>query len=476
MQHHTVDVAVLGAGTAGLAAYRAAVAAGRRAVLIEGGPFGTTCARVGCMPSKLLIAAAEAAHAVERWPAFGLRLAGGMEVDGRAVMARVRRERDRFVGFVLEGVDRIPASDKLVGQARFVGPHTLEVQTVAGAPGHRVEFASAVVATGSTADVPTVLRAAGDRLVINDDVFDWEDLPSAVAVFGPGVIGLELGQSLHRLGVAVHLLGRGGRVGPFQDPALQDYAHRTMASEFPLHADARDLVVRRDGDAVELRFTSRGQAQTIRVDHVLAATGRTPNVRGLGLEHTGIALDERGVPRFDRRTLQCGESHIFIAGDANADVPLLHEAADEGRIAGENAARWPAVLPGERRTPIAVVFSDPQMAVVGEPFTRLDPGRTVTGTVSFEDQGRSRVMLRNRGLLHVYVDVPSGRLQGAEMIGPDAEHIAHLLAWVIQLGQTVDGVLALPFYHPVVEEGLRTALRDARLKRETALAQSPVAA
>ena len=476
MQHVKVDVAVIGAGTAGLAAYRAAVAAGKRAVIIEGGPFGTTCARVGCMPSKLLIAAAEAAHGVARWPAFGLRLDGPMRVDGRAVMARVRRERDRFVGFVLDGVDKIPARDRLIGYARFTGPHALEVTWPDGGVAFAVEFGRAVIATGSSPDLPPVLRAAGDRLIVNDDVFDWQDLPSSVAVFGPGVIGPELGQALHRLGVRVHLFGRGGRVGPFQDAALQDYARRTMAAEFPLHADATDVQVRRDGDAVEVTFSANGQTQALRVDYVLAATGRTPNVRGLGLEHTGIALDARGIPLFDRRTLQCGESHIFIAGDANADLPLLHEAADEGRIAGENAARWPAVVPGSRRTPIAVVFSDPQMAVVGAPFASLDPSRIVTGDVSFEDQGRSRVMLRNKGLLHVYVDVESGLLLGAEMIGPDAEHIAHLLAWVIQLGQTVDAVLALPFYHPVVEEGLRTALRNAKARRDMALLAQAMAA
>jgi len=202
MQHVKVDVAVIGAGTAGLAAYRAAVAAGKRAVIIEGGPFGTTCARVGCMPSKLLIAAAEAAHGVARWPAFGLRLDGPMRVDGRAVMARVRRERDRFVGFVLDGVDKIPARDRLIGYARFTGPHALEVTWPDGGVAFAVEFGRAVIATGSSPDLPPVLRAAGDRLIVNDDVFDWQDLPSSVAVFGPGVIGLELGQALHRLGVA----------------------------------------------------------------------------------------------------------------------------------------------------------------------------------------------------------------------------------------------------------------------------------
>src|SRR5215468_8630768 len=114
-----VDVAVIGAGTAGLAAYRAAKASGARALLIEGGVHGTTCARVGCMPSKLLIAAAEAAHAIARAPGFGVH-AGEARVDGREVMARVKRERDRFVGFVLRGEEEIAASDRLQARVRFV--------------------------------------------------------------------------------------------------------------------------------------------------------------------------------------------------------------------------------------------------------------------------------------------------------------------------------------------------------------------
>ena len=207
-----------------------------------------------------------------------------------------------------------------------------------------------------------------------------------------------------------------------------------------------------------------GTAQTARVDYVIAATGRAPNVRGLGLEHTSLRLDPLGVPLFDASTLQCGDSHIFIAGDVNNVLPLLHEAADEGKIAGENAARFPDVRPGLRRAPLAVVFSDPQLAMVGSRYADLDPERIVVGEVSFENQGRSRVMLRNRGLLRVYADAVSGRFLGAEMIGPDAEHIAHLLAWALQSQLTIERMLEMPFYHPVVEEGLRTALRDASAK------------
>jgi dihydrolipoamide dehydrogenase len=455
---HT-DVAIIGAGTAGLAAYRAAKAAGKRALLIEGGPYGTTCARVGCMPSKLLIAPAEAAHAVDRFAAFGLALEGRVNVDGKAVMARVRSERDRFVGFVTRGVDEIADGDKVRGRARFVDDRTLIVDERV-----TVHATSIVIATGSSPTYPAAWKALGDRLLTNDDVFELTDLPESVAVFGPGVIGLELGQALHRLGVRVKVFGRGGGVGPLSDPVLLREARRIFGDELYLDTDAH-AEVSREGDEVVVRYRALdGSAQVERFAYLLAATGRTANVGGLALERTSLATDANGVPLFDRTTLRCGDSSIFIAGDVNNDVPLLHEAADEGRIAGENAASFPLVRRGLRRALLCVVFSDPQITIVGGGLARIAETPHVTGEVSFANQGRARVMLRNQGLLHVYAETGTGRFLGAEMLGPDAEHIGHLLAWALQMNLTVAQMLAMPFYHPVVEEGLRTALRDAQAK------------
>ena len=458
-----VDVAVIGAGTAGLAAYRAAKAAGARALIIEGGPYGTTCARVGCMPSKLLIAPAEAAHAVDRFPGFGLTLEGSVRVDGKAVMERVRSERDRFVGFVTRGVDEIPDGDKVRGYARFLDNNTLAVDG-----GITVHAKSVVIATGSSTAYPAAWKALGARLISNDEVFELPDLPGSVAVFGPGVIGLELGQALHRLGVRVKVFGRGGGVGPLSDPALVREAREIFGAEFYLDTDAHAEVAR-DGDDIVVNYRALdGSMQSERFDFLLAATGRTANVAGLDLARTTLATDARGVPLFDRNTMRCGNSSVFIAGDVDNDVPLLHEAADEGRIAGENAARFPAVRPGLRRALLSVVFSDPQIAIVGGGWTRLRDTPHVVGEVSFANQGRARVMLRNRGLLHVYAERDSGLFLGAEMLGPDAEHIGHLLAWGLQMKLTIAQMLEMPFYHPVVEEGLRTALRDAQAKLKLA--------
>ncbi|HEY0490771.1 MAG TPA: dihydrolipoyl dehydrogenase [Telluria sp.] len=464
MNKLTVDVAVIGTGTAGLSAYRAARAQGKHTLLIESGPYGTTCARVGCMPSKLLIAASEAAHMVHAAAGFGVH-AGQVRIDGQEVMGRVRRERDRFVGFVLESVDNIPDQDKLRGHARFTGPHSLQVDehTV-------VEAARVVIATGSRPYLPAELRDVGPGVIVSDQVFDWTDLPESVAVIGTGVIGLELGQALHRLGVRVALFARGGSVAQISDPEVLHAAAKVLCAELDLRFQQKVMAAKQDGG--EVLLTTRdgaGAERSERFQYVLVAAGRTPNVDNIGIETTGLELDARGIPVFDPLTMQCGTSPIFIAGDANNERPLLPEAADHGKIAGDNAGRYPGVHPGLRRTPLAIAFTEPQVATLGASYRELcTAGRHTfaVGKVSFENQGRSRVMLQNQGVLRVYGEYGSGVFLGAEMIGPRAEHLSHTLAWACQARMTVAQMLDMPFYHPVIEEGVRTALRDLAAELE----------
>ena len=470
MPQREVDIAIIGAGSAGLSAWHAARKHSDSVVLIEGGEYGTTCARVGCMPSKLLIAAAEAAHQARDAGGFGIKVSG-VEVDGAAVMARVKQERDGFVSRVLESMKRIPEEDRLTGHARFEDPNTLIV-----GDHRRVTARTVVIATGSRPSWPGMFDAAGDRLITNDDVFDWDDLPEAVAVFGPGVIGLELGQALHRLGVRLRVFGVGGALGPFKDAAVRDSAEATFNEEFYTDPDARVERIERDGDAVVITFVERDSGETLteRFDYLLAATGRRPNVDRLGLEHAGLALDDKGVPRFNRFTLQCrnaddGPSHVFIAGDVNQELPLLHEATSEGRIAGDNAGRFPELRAGRRSAPLAIVFTEPQMATVGEGYAELEKRLggcdcLAVGEASFEDQGRAVVMRQNRGLMRLYGEHGSGQFLGAELFGPRVEHMAHLLAWALEQKLSVSEMLAMPWYHPVLEEGLRGALRDLNAK------------
>lgn len=464
-----VDVAIIGAGTAGMGAFRAAREHTQSVLLIEGGVYGTTCARVGCMPSKLLIAAADAAHHVREADGFGIRVEPPM-IDGVAVMQRVRSERDRFVGFVVETVEGWPDVQRTHGNVRFVDPHTLALDD-----GRTVHAKRIVIATGSRTAVPHGwAEALGERLIVNDDVFDWQDLPESVLVVGSGVIGLELGQALHRLGVRVRILARGQGLAGLTDPVVVAHARTVLQEELPLAFAAKVESVAREGERVRIKFSAGGTDCSELFDRVLTAVGRLPNVEHLNLAAAGIALDARGVPITDAGTAQAGESHIFLAGDVASRRMLLHEAADDGRIAGDNAGRFPDVRPQPRRAGLSVVFSDPQIAIAGRTHASLvaDGAPFAVAQLDFAGQGRSRVMRRNRGLLRVYGEYGTGRFLGAEMIAPDAEHLAHLLAWAVQAELTVEDMLASPFYHPVVEEGVRTALR--LLERELHLGPMPV--
>jgi dihydrolipoamide dehydrogenase len=450
-----VDVAVVGAGTAGLIARREVAKRGRRVVLIERGPPGTTCARVGCMPSKLLVHAADVANLVRHAAEVGVQAAGPVRVDRRAVLERVRRERDRFVAGVLEWVEDIPPRERLAGTARFVAPGVLEVEG-----GGRVEAPVVVLATGSSPWIPPVLASVRGLVHTTDDLFELEELPPSMAVLGAGAIGLEMAQALHRLGVRVAVFAPEREPLVVSDPALQREVREVFGHELPLHLGVEGVEVSPGGDGVLMRWRGAdGAEHSDTFARVLAAAGRRRNLDALALEHAGLTLDAHGMPLYDPRTLQCGDAPVFIAGDVAGDRPMLHEAADEGHIAGANAARYPEVRAHVRRTPLAIVFCDPQIAVVGRRFAELPHDGIAVGEVSYRTQGRARVMRRAQGRVHIYADRESGTLLGAEMFGPAVEHTAHLLAWAVQQRLRASEALEMPFYHPVVEEGIRSALR-----------------
>jgi dihydrolipoamide dehydrogenase len=213
------------------------------------------------------------------------------------------------------------------------------------------------------------------------------------------------------------------------------------------------LEVGRDAARVTWSGSSRGARS---FERILVATGRPSQLEDLNLSSTGLPLDERGVPRFDRATLQRDNAPIFVVGDANRERPVLHEASLQGATAGRNAAAFPDVRPGVRPVPLSSVFTDPPLATIGTPKSDF----AVVGPGSYSDQGRANIDARATGLVRIYANRASGKLTGAVLFGPGIDHIAHLIAWAIERGETAAGLLKLPFYHPTLEEGLKQPLRQ----------------
>ncbi|SFI27653.1 dihydrolipoyl dehydrogenase [Nitrosomonas sp. Nm34] len=451
--NETLDVIIIGAGSAGLSALREVRKRTEQFVIINGGPWGTTCARVGCMPSKLLIEAANAFHRRTTFETFGIRGADQLMVDMARVMQRVRELRDDFVASTLKATE-VLGTRAISGRARLLNPNQVLINE------KKLTAKKIIIATGSHPIVPAEWHLPENRLLTTDTLFEQETLPARLAVIGMGPIGVEMAQALSRLGVKVTAFGSNKQIGGLTDPHVNEVALDLLSQEFPLYLGERAKVVWEPGEnCVRIRTSE----VDIAVDGVLAALGRRPNIDHLGLETLGVPLNEQGLPPVNPTTMQIADLPVFLAGDASDYKPLLHEAADEGHIAGLNAVREEMIC-FTRRTPLGIVFSDPGIAVVGNPFRSLNHNETVIGEVRFDHQGRARAAQSNKGMLRVYAKSASGELLGAEMCAPAGEHMAHLLALAIDQSLTVGGLLGMPFYHPVLEEGLRTALRKVAAK------------
>ncbi len=443
-----VDTIIVGAGTAGLTALHEVRRYTEDFFLINDGRWGTTCAGVGCMPSKALIEVANAFHRRHVFEDFGIRGGEALRADIPAVLAHVRKLRDGFVAGPKSMREKL-GRRAISGRAQLKGPNRIEVN------GEDIEARAIILATGSRPVVPKAWEAFGERILTSDTLFEQTDLPGRIAVIGMGAIGVEIAQALARLGVDVAGFDALDGVAGINDPRIQEFFRPMLAREMALHLGAPAEL-----SAMEGGILVRSAGGRFEADAILAAIGRRPNIDGLGLESLGIGLDTRGMPAIDPTSLRLGDLPVFLAGDANGYRPLMHEAADEGHIAGRNAAPNAANIPHCRRTPLAIVFCSPQIARVGLALSEIPQARRASGSFDFSKQPRARMSAAAAGLLRVHADRETGALLGAEMCIPSAEHIAHLLALAIERKSTVWDMLAAPFYHPVLEEGLRSALRD----------------
>lgn len=441
-----VDVAILGAGSAGLFALSQVKRKTDNYVLINGGELGTTCARVGCMPSKVLIQVAEDFHRKSIFEREGIDGAEELSIDIPAAMEHVQDLRDVFVDRTLGTTDELDEAHLIDGYAKFIANDTVEVN------GEQIKAKNIIIATGSTPVIPAAWRDFADDIITTDEFFELEDLPTSMAVIGLGSIGLEIGQSLHRLGIKVVGVDQLETIAKLEDDKVNDLAIATIGKEFPLWLGQSATLAKVDAG---IQVTAGDNLQV--VDKVLASLGRKPNLENLNLQATDIRLDENGIPLFDPLTMQIGDLPIYIAGDVNADRPLLHEAGHEGRVAGYNAVHHP-VEKFKRKVPLAITFCEPNIATAGAQLNELNGQDIAIGEIQFAPVGRALIMGKNRGLLRLYVQKSDGLLLGACMCCVKAENLAHLISWSIQNGMSVFDMLKMPFYHPVIEEALQAAL------------------
>jgi len=451
------DLIIIGAGTAGISAYNEAIKYTQNILIINDGPWDTTCARVGCMPSKLLISSANRMHDIQS--AEKLALKHNAVIDTSDVMQRVHVFRERFIRATLKGVDQWESSHKISGKAKFVDPQTIEVN------GQSYKGKSFIVAVGSRPNIDeTLKKKLTDKYITSNEIFEFPQLPESLAIIGSGIIAIELAQAMQRLGVQTTMFARSQKVGALTSPILQKLAQEQLSKELNIKFKTLPNKFEIQADKIKINFTENDQTKSIEVEYVLGATGRQSNIDHLGLDQLNSTFkDIKNLP-IDKETKQLANLPIFIVGDAAPDAPIQHEAAHTGKQVVHNCLNYPDVKPIFALTPLAIVFCHPEMAIVGKSFKQLEDQQVefIRGFISYENQGRALVLGENSGGIEVYIDKKSGKLLGAELLCSQAEHLAHLLAWTIDADQDIHQILAKPFYHPTLEEGLRTAFKHAR--------------
>ena len=438
----TPDICVIGAGTAGLVTAAGASQLDASTVLIEANRMGGDCLNTGCVPSKALLAAANAATAYRRAAAFGLTQSPP-RVDFAKVMAHVHGviaavapndSQARFEGLEVRVIR---------ARARFTGPQEIAAGDI------RIRARRFVIATGSAPAVPPVDGLAGLPYLTNETVFDLESLPRHLLVMGGGPVGCELAPAFRRLGARVSLIEM-ARLLPKDDPELVALLRRALLKDgVELYEGHKVLAAEAAGAGIALTIEAAAGQRRLEGSHLLAAAGRQPRVADLGLEAAGIAHSPKGI-EVDGR-LRTTNRRVFATGDVVGGPQFTHLAAYHAGIVIRNALfRLPSKV--DLSALPWVTYTDPELAHVGlsEAQARArGPIRLLRWPLAENDRAQAEHL--EHGAVKL-VATPGGRILGADIVAPGAGEMIHLWTLAVKERLKLGAVAGMIAPYPTLTE------------------------
>ena len=453
------DTVVIGAGTAGLEAYKAAVASGAHCILVESGPLGTSAKRTGDTPVLALMEAAKKCHALVDLERYGIKTNREFSFDIDNVLNHVRAVRAKDTSDILSFIYQIPELNRLIGKARFVDEHSIVVNESIV-----VKFRSAVIATGSAPIVPYELSQYGvtGGVYTSNEFFDLDHLPASMAIFGSNREGLLLGQALSYLGVKVVVFGN-HRIWELTDDSVIDAAIHAYQQRFELVLDSYTTAIEKYDHGFGIYYLDASNYENVlSVDTILASSVRYPKLDGLNVRSLGLRLDRQGYISVNAQTMQTSIPHIFAAGEVTSLGMTIARARHDGKLAGENAVLYPQ--PPRSVEPdfnINILLTDPELAQVGlsydEVKMRAKSGSPFVSSEVRISEGLYRICRNDGGTLRLYCDEATHLILGAEMCMYGASHIAHYLGLAIMQKLTIEQVAATTFFSPAYEEVVQKA-------------------
>ena len=463
----TQTVAILGGGPGGYEAAIAAAQLGAKVTLVERASVGGAAVITDVVPSKSLIATADAAVAISQAGDLGVQLfaRGG---DGRPLKPEVainlaavnkrllslaRQQSDDMRATLVEAGVRIVS-----GHGRLEGDNAVVVSTgPGGVDFDRIEADTLVVSVGSSPrELPTA-PPDGERILTWTQLYDMKSLPEHLIVVGSGVTGAEFAGAYMNLGAKVTLVSSRDHVLPGEDPDAAALLERVFTrGGMQVLSKARAQTVQRSGDGVVVTLAD---GRTIEGSHCLMAVGSVPNTAGIGLEEAGIQMTESGHIRVNR-VARTSVPNIYAAGDCTTFVPLASVASMQGRTAVFHAL-GDTVIPLERRRIAANIFTAPEIATVGFQQADIDSGLVdgVVHKLPLAANPRAKMMGVRDGFVKLFARQGSGTVLGGVIVAPRASELIYPIAIAVERRLTVDQVSRVFAVYPSLSGSITDAAR-----------------
>ncbi len=448
----TLRIAVIGSGGAAMACAIRAAEAGARVTVIERGTLGGTCVNIGCVPSKVMIRSAEIARTRRISPFDGGITAQAPQVDRAALLGRQQGLVNSLRGARYEDVlAGFPNIDVIHGEARFRDRTTLVVRETKGCQTD-VPFDHVLIATGASPAVPTIPGLAGTPFWNSTEALVAPEIPPRLLVLGASVVAAELSQAFQRLGSQVTMLAR-STLFSREDPLIGSTVQSVFEEEgmevltgTVVHSVAHDGAM----------FTVETSHGTRQAEHLLVATGRSPNTRTLGLEKRGVATTGDGAIVVDDR-LATSVPGVWAAGDCTTLPHYVYVAAAGGTRAATNMLGGGGDARLDLTTMPAVVFTHPEVATVGlDEATAARRGiETVSRTLTLDNVPRALVNFDHRGFIKIVADAGTLRMLGVQAVAEHASELIQAAALALHAGMTVTDLADQLFPYLTMVEGLK---------------------
>lgn len=443
-KEQSFDIVVIGGGPGGYPAAIKAAQSGKKVALIEAGQLGGTCLNRGCIPSKALIAGAEAYHRIKNAEEFGIHVEN-VSFDFKKMVER----KDKVVDKVRSGLEGLIASNGITlfkGYGKFVTPRRIKIS---GEDNCEIIAEKTIIATGSEPREMPAFPFDHKKIHDSTSMLEIETLPNRLIIVGGGVIGCEFASLYAEFGVEVTILEVLPRIIPMECTSVSNALTKSFKKR---SIDIRTNVfvesIDKNDQGVSVKLAG---GDALEADMALVATGRKLNVKNIGLENAAVALNEQGLIQVNDR-METSVPGIYAVGDIASRFWLAHVASHQGVVAASNAAGDPMKM--HYNAVPSVIFTHPEIGTVGYTLEGAinDGYRATIGAFPFQALGKSQATYQTEGFAQIVMDKDTGQVLGAQVVGHEASSLVAEMGIVIANEMTIDEVTHTIHAHPTIAE------------------------